>query len=191
MRVSLSQPLYKQVRSMRLILHCRHTFNDVIDNHHHHHHHFHLAQVVVHSLPPCSQLAWTYWPLRKVPRWWWWWWSIVSLRQWQLKILWLNSLVWVVGIEVARSSISMPKDNMRLHQPLHIVHTLDLLFVSLCYEPCLSVQGQKDDQQRAGRGPAKLICHPDLCNWCSQSGRSSQSPPASAKLDNSSEFHSG
>ena len=60
-----------------------------------------------------------------------------------------NSLVRVVGIEVARSSISVPEDNVslyqtlhiiclfehlctiRLYQPLHIIHALDTILGSL------------------------------------------------------------
>ena len=62
----------------------------------------------------------------------------------------VGSLVRVVGIEVARSSISVSEDNVslyqtlhiiclfehlriiRLYQPLHIIDAWDALFVSFC-----------------------------------------------------------
>ena len=48
-----------------------------------------------------------------------------------LMIEMVNPLVGVVGIEVARSPISVPEDNVRLYQPLHIIHALDTILGSL------------------------------------------------------------
>ena len=47
----------------------------------------------------------------------------------------VNTLVGVVGIEVARGAISVSEDNVCLHQPLHVVHRHHPVHVVHLHQP--------------------------------------------------------
>ena len=51
-----------------------------------------------------------------------------------------NPLVRVVWIEVARGAISVPEDNVRLYQPVHVVNLYQPLHVVHMHQPAHVVQ---------------------------------------------------